>query len=114
MELHPLFNPAAYVVADFERDRVHLHLSPAHEDDAWPALVSPDVVAPLQAIVGAVDPHLHVEVSGTPTEWTAHVTETDTATKEFPRFGGQIQRRFDFCLPAAKVAAPDAGVARRA
>lgn len=83
MELHPLFNPAVYVVADFESDRVHLRSSPAHEDDAWPALVSPEAVAPLQAIASAVDPHLHVEVSGTPTEWTAVVTETDSATAEF-------------------------------
>ena len=83
MELHPLFNPAVYVAADFERDSVHLRPSPAHEDDAWPALVSPDAVDPLQAIVSAVDPHLHVEVSGTATDWTARVIETATATKEF-------------------------------
>ncbi|TDK96364.1 hypothetical protein EI067_14695 [Mycobacterium paragordonae] len=83
MELHPLFNPAVYVVADFESDRVHLHLSPAHDDQAWPALVSPGAVAPLQAIASAVDPHLRVEVSGTPTDWTALVTETDSAAEEF-------------------------------
>jgi len=83
MELHPLFNPAVYVVADFESDRVHLHLSPAHDDQAWPALVSPGAVAPLQAIASAVDPHLRVEISGTPTDWTALVTETDSAAEEF-------------------------------
>lgn len=83
MELHPLFNPAVYVVADFESDRVHLHLSPAHDDQAWPALVSPGAVAPLQAIASAVDPHLRVEISGTPTDWTALVTETDAAAEEF-------------------------------
>jgi hypothetical protein len=82
LQLHPLFNPAAYVLADFGRDRVHLRLSPAHEDGAWPSLVSPDAVQPLQAIASAVDPHLHVDVTGTPTEWTAVVTETSTATKE--------------------------------
>ncbi len=84
MELHPLFNPAAYVHADFERDRAHLRPSPAHDDHAWPTLVSPDEVGPLQAIVSAVDPHLQVAVTGTPTEWTAVVTETDTPTKELP------------------------------
>lgn len=84
MELHPLFNPAVYVRADFERDRLHLHPSPAHEDHAWPALVSPGEVAPLQAIVSAVDPHLRVDISGSATEWTALITETDTVTKEFP------------------------------
>lgn len=83
LELHPLFNPAAYVYADFEHDRVHLHPSPAHEDAAWPALVSAASVEPLQAIVAAVDPHLSVEVSGTPTDWTAIVIETETAAKEF-------------------------------
>ncbi|OBK31556.1 hypothetical protein A5634_13255 [Mycobacterium asiaticum] len=84
LELHPLFNPAAYVSADFEADCVHLHPSPAHEDEAWPSLVSPDSVEPLQAIVAAVDPHLRVEVSGTSTEWTATIFETDTAAKEYP------------------------------
>lgn len=84
MELHPLFNPAAYVFADFESDCVHLHPSPAHEDDAWPTLVSPDSIDPLLAIVAAVDPRLRVEVSGSPTEWTAHVIEAGTAAKEFP------------------------------
>ncbi|QLL05091.1 hypothetical protein [Mycobacterium vicinigordonae] len=83
LELHPLFNPAAYVSADFESDRVHLHPSPAHEDNAWPALVSPDSVKPLQAIVAAVDPNLNVEVNGRPTDWTAIVIETGTAAKEF-------------------------------
>jgi hypothetical protein len=83
MELHPLFNPTVYVSADFEQNRVSLHPSPAHEDDAWPALVSPDMVDPLQAIVAGVDPHLRVEISGSATEWTAHVTETDAAAKEF-------------------------------
>lgn len=83
LELHPLFNPAAYVSAEFGPDSVQLSPSPAHEDDAWPALVSPDSIDPLLAIVAAVDPRLRVEVSGAPTEWTAYVVETDTAAKEF-------------------------------
>ena len=82
MELHPLFNPAVYVFAEFERDRVHLRLSPAHQDSAWPTLVSPDSVKPLQAIATAVHPHLHVDIEGTATEWTAAVIETGTASKE--------------------------------
>ncbi|MFV0493514.1 hypothetical protein [Mycobacterium sp.] len=84
LELHPLFNPAAYVSADFAADRVHLHPSPAHRDNAWPALVSPRSIEPLQAILTAVDPRLRVEVGGTPADWTAIVYETDTAAKEFP------------------------------
>ena len=83
LELHPLFNPAVYVSASLEKDRVHLHRSPAHDDAAWPALVSPESVEPLQAIVAAVDPHLTVEVSGTSDDWTAIVHETDTAAEEF-------------------------------
>lgn len=83
MELHPLFNPAVYVFADFGRDAVHLRASPAHEDNAWPALVTPDASEPLQAIASAVDPHLRVELEGTATEWTAHVFESSTAAKEF-------------------------------
>ena len=34
-------------------------------------------------MVAAVDPHLDVEVTGTDTDWTARVIETDTAAKEF-------------------------------
>lgn len=84
MELHPLFNPAVYVLADFEGDEVHVRPSPAHEDMAWLALTSPDVTEPLQAIAAAVDPRLRVEIDGTATEWTARIFETDTAAKEFP------------------------------
>ncbi len=84
LELHPLFNPAAYVDAEFGPDVVHVRRSPAHEDGAWISLVTPDEVRPLQAIVAAVDPHLDVEVGGTDTEWTARVVETETAAKEFP------------------------------
>jgi hypothetical protein len=46
-------------------------------------LISPDAFDPLQAIVSAVDPHLHVEVTGSATDWTARVIETATATTEF-------------------------------
>jgi hypothetical protein len=84
LELHPLFNPAAYVSAEFGRDTVHAHRSPAHEDGAWISLVSPAEIRPLQAIVAAVDPHLDVEVAGTETDWAARVVETDTAAMEFP------------------------------
>jgi hypothetical protein len=37
---------------------------------------------PLQAIVQAVDPHLRAEVSGTESDWTVRVIETETAAKE--------------------------------
>jgi hypothetical protein len=82
--LHPLFNPTAYVSAEFGPDTVHVQRSPAHEDGAWVSLVTPVEIRPLQAIVAAVDPHLDVEVAGTDTDWTARVIETSTAAKEFP------------------------------
>ena len=83
MHLHPLFNPAAYVDAEFTADAVHVHPSAARDDGAWISLCSPAEARPLQAIVAAVDPHLDVEVTGTDTDWTAHVMRTDTAAGEF-------------------------------
>jgi hypothetical protein len=93
LELHPLFNPTAYVSTEFGPDTVHVNRSPAHEDGAWLSLVNPAETRPLEAIVAAVDPHLGVGVAGTDTDWTARVIETDTAAKEFPevsvvRFSG--------------------------
>jgi hypothetical protein len=82
-ELHPLFNPAAYVDAEFTSDVACVRSSPAHDDGAWLSLCSPDELRPLQAIVAAVDPHLDVEIIGTDTGWTARVVQTDTPAKEF-------------------------------
>ena len=82
LELHPMFNPVAYVSAEFGPDTVEVRRSPAHEDGAWVSLVGPGERRPLQACVAAIDPHLDVEISGTEAEWTARVIETDTAAKE--------------------------------
>ncbi|MBX7448183.1 hypothetical protein GR927_09295 [Mycolicibacterium sp. 3033] len=82
LRLHPMFNPAAYVAADFGPDTVHVQHSPAHEDGAWVSLVHPDERRPLQAAVAAVDPHLDVEVTGTRDEWTAQVVRRDTPARE--------------------------------
>jgi hypothetical protein len=84
LELHPLFNPPAYVLAEIGPDTVHVHRSPAHEDGAWVSLVSPAETRPLQAALAAIDARLDVEVTGTETDWTARVIETGTAAKEFP------------------------------
>ena len=84
LELHPLFNPPAYVFAEIGPDTVHVHRSPAHEDGAWVSLVSPAETRPLQAAGAAIDARLDVEVTGTETDWTARVIETGTAAKEFP------------------------------
>ena len=35
LELHPMFNPAAYVTAEFGPDTIEVRRSPAHEDEAW-------------------------------------------------------------------------------
>jgi hypothetical protein len=82
LELHPLLNPAAYVSADVDPDVVHVRSSPAYEDGSWISLVSPVADEPLQAIVTAVDPYLRAEVSGTASDWTVRVVETDTPAEE--------------------------------
>lgn len=84
LELHPLLNPSDYVVAETESNRLHVHASPAHDDRSWIALCSPESVHPLQAIATAVDPHIEVRVSGTATDWTAELVETDTRIEELP------------------------------
>jgi hypothetical protein len=76
LALHPLLNPAAYVDASVS-DGVVVRPSAAHEDGGWITLCGPDSVAPLQAAVRAVDPHLDVEVAGTDTAWTATVVRRD-------------------------------------
>ncbi|ORW01092.1 hypothetical protein [Mycobacterium kyorinense] len=83
LELHPLLNPAGYVDAEVT-DRLVVRRSPAHDDEAWISLCSPESVQPLQAIATAVDPHVEVRVSGTSTDWTAEFAETDSAAKELP------------------------------
>lgn len=83
-DLHPLLNPAGYVRAELSENRVTVHRSPAHDDGAWISLCSPDSGQPLQAITTAVDPHLLVHVSGTSTEWTAELVETDAIAPELP------------------------------
>jgi hypothetical protein len=87
LQWHPVFNPAAYVDAEFGPDTVHVRRSAAHEDGAWVSLATPDEVRPLQAIVRGVDPRLDVELVGSEADWTCRVVETDTAAKEFPEVG---------------------------
>lgn len=82
LELHPLLNPAGYVEAETAENRLIVHRSPAHDDGAWISLCSPGSVQPLQAIATAVDPHLRVRVSGTDTDWTAELVQTDTPAAE--------------------------------
>lgn len=83
-QLHPLLNPAGYVSADITEGHLEVHHSPCHEDNAWIALCSPESVVPLQAIATAVDPRLRVEVTGSQTDWTLTLTESDEAATELP------------------------------
>jgi hypothetical protein len=82
LSLHPLLNPAAYVDASFADSSVSVVAGPAHEDGGWITLCGPDSVRPLQAAVRAVEPHLDVEVTGTPTDWTATVVRRDEAAPD--------------------------------
>jgi hypothetical protein len=84
LELHPLLNPAGYVVAETDANRLVVHASPAHDDSAWISLCSPESVQPLHAIASAVNPRLAIEVCGTNTDWTAEMVETDTPAAELP------------------------------
>lgn len=82
MELHPVFNPAGYVDAEFADGRVLLHHSAAHEDGAWISLCSPGSLNALQAIATAVDPLAEVHLDGTATDWALELTIGDTPRKE--------------------------------
>ena len=82
--LHPLLNPAGYVVAEIAEGRLGVHPSPAHDDGAWISLCTPASTGPLQAIATAVDPHIAVRLEGTNTDWTAEFEQTSTAMKVSP------------------------------
>lgn len=82
LELHPLLNPAAYVSASVSGGSVQVTPGPAHVDGAWISLVGPGRLAPLQAAVRALDPHLDVEVTGTDTQWSATVVRRAEAAPE--------------------------------
>jgi hypothetical protein len=81
LAMHPMLNPAAYVTATVD-ERVVVSPGPAHHDGAWISLCGPDQVAPLQAAVRAVDPHLDVEVTPQGEGWTARVVRRDEAADE--------------------------------
>ncbi|CNI18839.1 Uncharacterised protein [Mycobacterium tuberculosis] len=70
--------------AELAGNRLIVHRSPAHDDNAWIALCSPGSVQPLQAIATGVDPRIGVRVSGTDTKWTAELVETDSPADELP------------------------------
>lgn len=84
LRVHPLLNPAGYVVAEIADGRLHVRPSPAHDDGAWISLCSPASTGPLQAIATAVDPRIVVRIEGTGADWTAEFGQSDTAMKVSP------------------------------
>ncbi len=84
LAVHPLINPAGYVVADVRPAALTVSHSPAHDDGAWIALCHGGSQQPLQAIATAVDPHLRVTVEGAGDDWTARFAVGDRALPESP------------------------------
>jgi len=82
LELHPMLNPAGYVVADVADGVLRVAESPAHEDGGWATLYGPGSVRPLQAVVRAVDPALDVSVEGSPTSLRLRVVDTGEPAPE--------------------------------
>lgn len=66
LRVHPAVNPAGYTGVQISIDErgVRLHVdrhAPATNDGAWPSLLSPDHLEPLEAILHAVNPSFHAE-----------------------------------------------------
>ena len=66
LRVHPAFAPHGYTgVTIIDSDPPTLRIdrrAPAMADGAWPALLAPDFLAPIDAILRAVDPALRAEV----------------------------------------------------
>jgi hypothetical protein len=82
IELHPAFRPRAYAdltvtLADTLLVTIGTE-SAAHDDGAWPALLDPSHLGPLDAIVGEVDRRFRVEVvDRSPGSFTVEVVAGD-------------------------------------
>src|SRR5690349_223313 len=83
LALHPLLNPASYVVAFVDDTTLTVSTGPAHADGAWISLCGPGSIRPLQAAVRGVDPRLDVEVAGTAEAWTATVVRRGEPAPDF-------------------------------
>ena len=84
LELHPLLNPAGYVVAEIEGGRLHVHRSPAHDDGSWISLCSPGSVAAVAGHRHRRRPAHRGRITGTADDWTAEFEKSDTAAKVSP------------------------------
>jgi hypothetical protein len=83
LALHPVLNPAAYVVADVSDDAIVVHRSPAHDDQAWISLCGPDWLDGLRAVVRALDPCFDLEADATgPDSWRLRVVRRDEPAPE--------------------------------
>jgi hypothetical protein len=83
LALHPMLNPAAYVVADVGADAIVVHRSPAHDDNAWISLCGPEWLDGLRAVVRALDPHLDVEAEWAGRDaWRLQVVRRDEPSRE--------------------------------
>jgi hypothetical protein len=83
LALHPILNPAAYVVADVRDDAIVVHRSPAHDDHAWISLCGPDWLDGLRAVVRALDPHFDVEGEQAGADsWRLRVVRRDEPSPE--------------------------------
>jgi hypothetical protein len=81
LELHPLVNPNGYVDAEFDGQRMLVHRSAAHDDDAWISLCGPGSTKALEAIATGVDPYVVPHLTGTDTDWTLELTVGDSRAK---------------------------------
>jgi hypothetical protein len=100
LELHPLFNPSAYVDAAFSAEVIRVHGSPAHEDGAWISLCGPGRERPLRALVQAVAPTLDVAIEGDDSDWVLTLEERSEPARELPevavvRFSTGVGFRFE-------------------
>lgn len=82
LALHPLLNPAAYVDAAVDGATLTVRPSAAWDDAAWITLCGPGRERPLRALLRGVDPHLDVEVEGSPERWTATVVRRSEPAPE--------------------------------
>ncbi|MFC9962833.1 hypothetical protein ACFVH4_01170 [Nocardia ignorata] len=88
LDLHPALNPRQYVGARVEKSGAEVRLvlergCGAITDGVWPALLDPDHLAPLDALVRGVDPHYTCHTSkATDTELVVEVVRAEEPAAE--------------------------------
>ncbi|MFI1460670.1 hypothetical protein [Nocardia carnea] len=80
LRIHPALNPLHYTDVEVEPgiDSVQIRFpgaSGALTDRAWPSMIDPDHLAPLDSLVRGVNPHFYSRVTDSgPGGWTAEIT----------------------------------------